>query len=68
MGLYDRAGKKLLAKEWRIETSSEQLREVLEPYKCSGGHEHGEGIGDLARTSTYTPYFATLVAEAILGK
>lgn len=67
VGLYDRTGQKLLAKEWRIETSSERLRIALGPYKCSGGHEHGQALGDLGRTSTYTPFFAVAVAEAILG-
>ena len=67
MGLSDRTGHNLLAKEWRIETTAERLRMALGPYKCSGGHDHVEALGDLGRTSTYTPFFAVVVAEAILG-
>ena len=45
MGLYDKEGKKLLFKEWRIETTSEVLRLILKPCLCPGNHDHGTSIG-----------------------
>ena len=68
VGLTDHKGEKLLAKEWRIESSSFPLLASLEPYKCPGGHEHGESLGSgrLWRTAKYTPFLAQLVATVLL--
>jgi hypothetical protein len=70
VGLYDREGENLLAKEWQIETTSERLRAALRPCLCAGGHEHGKTLGGrrLWATAKYTPYLATLVAEALLTR
>ena len=64
VGLTDHKGEKLLAKEWRIESSSFPLLASLEPYKCPGGHEHGESLGSgrLWRGAKYPPFLAQLVA------
>ena len=66
VGLTDHMGQKPLAKQWRVESTSAALLEALSPYKCSGGHEHGIGLGNLERTAAYTPFFCTLVAEVLL--
>ena len=58
--LTDHKGEKLLAKEWRIESSSFPLLASLEPYKCPGGHEHGESHGS-------GRYVADREISAILG-
>ena len=57
---------KLLAKEWRIESTSFPLLAALEPYKCAGGHEHGRSLGRLWATAKYPPFFAHIVAEVLL--
>ena len=68
VGLKEHKADKLLAKEWRIESSSFPLLAALEPYKCPGGHEHGESIGSgkLWRTAKYPPLFAQLVTPPLL--
>ena len=68
VGLRNKAGE-LLAKAWRIESTSLALLMALGPCKCSGGHEHGNCLGAhrLWRTAIYTPYLATLIAEALVG-
>ena len=68
VGLKDRKGEKLLAKEWRVESSSWRLLAVLEPYRCPGGHVHGQSMGSnkLWRTANYTAFFAQLIATALL--
>ena len=45
VGMMDKEGEKPLAKQWRIESTSAELLVALAPYKCSGGHEHGEALG-----------------------
>ena len=45
VGLKEHKGDKLLAKEWRIESTSFKLLAALESYKCLGRHEHGQSIG-----------------------
>ena len=68
VGLVDKNGLPL-AKEWRIETTSDELRAALRPYRCSGGHEHGESLGSgLWRTAIYPTFLATLIAEVLLAK
>ena len=51
-----------------IESTSERLRQVLGPYKCSGGHEHAESMGGnkLWKTAIYTPLLAALCFEALV--
>ena len=68
VGLKEHGGDKLLAKEWRIESSSFPLLAALEPYKCPGGHEHGLSLGGgkLWRTAKYPPFFAQLIAAVLL--
>ena len=58
VGMMDKEGEKPLAKQWRIESTSAELLVALAPYKCSGGHEHGEALGSgrLWRTASYTPF------------
>ncbi len=71
MGLKEHRGTgKLLAKEWRIQSSSDELLAQLKPYVCPGNHEHGESIGanQLWRTAIYTPLLVTAIAEALLTK
>ena len=70
VGLKEHGGERLLAKEWRIESSSFPLLASLEPYKCAGGHEHGVslGAGRLWRTAVYPAFFAQIVAAALLAK
>ena len=70
MGLKEHGGDKLLAKEWRIESSCFKLLESLNPYKCPGGHEHGVSLGSnqLWRIAKYPPFFASLVAAALVGE
>ena len=70
VGLKEYGGGKLLAKEWRVESSSFKLLESLEPYKCPGGHEHGESLGSnrLWRTACYPAFFASLVAAALVAE
>ena len=67
VGLTDKNGT-LIAKEWMIESTSARLREVLRPYRCSGGHDHADSMGGnrLWRTAIYTPMLAALIAEALL--
>ena len=67
VGLRNAKGE-LQAKEWMIETSSDNLRNVLGPYKCSGGHEHAESMGGskLWKTAIYTPMLAALCCEALV--
>ena len=55
VGLENTDGE-LLAKAWRIESTSKHLLRTLEPFKCSGGHIHGELLGhgkELAKTASY---------------
>ena len=68
VGLKEHGGDRLLAKEWRIESSSFPLLAALEPYKCPGGHEHdlSLGGGKLWRTAKYPPFFAQLIAAVLL--
>ena len=68
VGLKEHGGDKLLAKEWRIESSSFPLLAALEPYKCPGGHEHGLSLGGGKkwRTAKYPPFFAQLIAAVLL--
>ncbi len=70
MGLKEHGGTKLLAKEWMIQSSSEELLAQLKPYVCPGNHEHGESLGanKLWRTAIYTPLLVTAIAEALLTK
>ena len=70
MGLTEYGSDKLLAKEWMIQSSSKELLAQLKPYKCSGGHEHGECLGTnrLWRTAIYPVLMVTAVAEALLTK
>ena len=70
MGPKERGGDKLLAREWRIESSCFKLLESLNPYKCPGGHEHGVSLGSnqLWRTAKYPPFFASLVATALVAE
>ena len=68
VGLRERWGSGLLlAKEWRVESTSEELLIVLAPYICQGGHEHGNCLGKrrLQLTGRYTPMFAQLVLQAL---
>ena len=68
VGLRERWGSGLLlAKEWRVESTSEELLIVLAPYTCQGGHEHGNCLGKrrLQLTGRYTPMFAQLVLQAL---
>ena len=66
--MKEHGGDKLLAKEWRIESSYFKLLAALEPYKCPGGHEHGASLrsNSLWRTAKYPPFFASLVAAALV--
>ena len=68
VGLTNKDGTLLLKKAWRIESSSEYLLDCLRPYKCNGQHEHGECLGQLWRTACYTRFFASLVAETLVGE
>ncbi len=70
MGLKQHNSDKLLAKEWMIQSSSEELLAQLKPYICPGNHEHGESIGAnrLWRTAIYPPLMVTAIAEALLTK
>ena len=70
VGLKEHKGDKLLSKEWRIESTSWRLLATLESYRCPGGHEHGSSLGSnrLWRTTIYTPFFAQLVATALLAE
>ena len=70
VGLKEHGGEKLLAKEWRIESTSFPLLTALQPYKCAGGHEHGKSLGSnrLWRTAVYPPFFAQLCATALLAE
>ena len=45
VGLKEHDGEKLLAKEWRIESSCVNMLVALEPYTCPKRHEHGQSIG-----------------------
>ena len=68
VGLRERWGSGLLlAKEWRVESTSEELLIVLAPYICQGGHDHGSCLGKrrLQLTGRYTPMFAQLVLQAL---
>lgn len=67
IGLSNREGE-LLAKEWQLESSSCRLREILRPYRCPGGHTHGDSMGGdtLWRTAVYTPLFAALIAQTLV--
>ena len=67
VGLADRHGD-LLAKEWRVESSDAALLVRLHPWRCSGGHRHGDTSGRLRATAIYPRFFATLVAESVLGR
>ncbi len=65
VGLVDNNGLPL-PKGWRIETASDELRVVLKPYRCSGGHEHGQSLGSgLWRTAIYPAFLATLIGEVL---
>ena len=67
VGLADRHGD-LLAKEWRVESSDAALLVGVHPWRCSGGHRHGDTSGRLRATAIYPRFFATLVAESVLGR
>ena len=69
VGLRNKEGD-LLAKAWRVESTSLALLTALGPCKCSGSHVHGNCLGShrLWRTACYTPFLATLVAEAVLAE
>ena len=67
VGLMNEKGTLLLKKAWRIESSSKNLLDCLSPYRCSGNHQHGDGLKCLWRTACYTQLFACLVAEALLN-
>lgn len=68
VGLREQWGaRRLLSKEWRIESTSSELLSALTGYSCPGGHKHGECLRarQLRLTGGYTPLFANLVYEAI---
>ena len=55
VGLKNKQGQ-LLAKAWRIESTSNRVLRILEPFKCSRGHTHGLLMGngkELAKTASY---------------
>ena len=70
VGMKEYRGERLLAKEWRVESTCWALLAAMEPYKCAGGHEHGQCLGSnkLWRTAAYPPFFAKLVATALLAE
>lgn len=57
VGLKNPSGE-LLAKAWRIESTSKELLQALAPFKCSGGHAHGVSLGNNILDKTAC-YFAT---------
>ena len=68
VGLREPSGqKRLLSKEWQIESTSDSLLAALGSLRCPGGHEHGSAIGAVASASaSYTSAFACIVYQAVM--
>ena len=68
VGMFGKDGCSLVAKEWRIETTSQELIRALSPYRCSGGHHHAYSLGTfLGYTACYTPFMGKLIAYVLLA-
>ena len=65
VGLRELGGlRRLLATEWRVESTSEELLSAFVHYQCRGDHAHGSSFAThrMPLTVKYTPRFAHLVS------
>ena len=69
VGLREPTGRKrLLRKEWQIESTSDSVLAALRSLRCPGGHEHGSATGSVAAASAgYTRAFACIVYSAVMN-
>ena len=68
VGLRELGGlRRLLATEWRVESTSEELLSAFVHYQCRGGHAHGSSFAThrMPLTVKYTPMFAHLVSQLL---